>query len=251
MMEYRNVFKKIKQILFIPKIKVKRDVTPLSQDHLPSYLKEGRDLEGIFTTIFRSNVWADNESVSGPGSNLVQTQIILTEIPKLIRSLGVTTMLDVPCGDFRWMSEVELDGVKYIGADIVADLVERNQNKFGNENRKFIHLDLTKKVLPQVDLILCRDCLVHLSFENIQKALENIQNSGSKYLLLTTFSDRESNYDILSGQWRPINFMKPPFSFKSPQLLINENCTEENGIYKDKCLGLWKIEDLRYELNKK
>jgi hypothetical protein len=160
-------------------------------------------------------------------------------------------MLDVPCGDFRWMSEVELDGVKYIGADIVADLVERNQNKFGNENRKFIHLDLTKKVLPQVDLILCRDCLVHLSFENIQKALENIQNSGSKYLFLTTFSDRESNYDILSGQWRPINFMKPPFSFKSPQLLINENCTEENGIYKDKCLGLWKIEDLRYELNKK
>jgi hypothetical protein len=52
MMEYRNVFKKIKQILFIPKIKVKRDVTPLSQDHLPSYLKEGRDLEGILRLFF-------------------------------------------------------------------------------------------------------------------------------------------------------------------------------------------------------
>ena len=33
--------------------------------------------------------------------------------------------------------------------------------------------DITADALPQCDAILCRDCLVHLSFANIERAVAN------------------------------------------------------------------------------
>ena len=35
-----------------------------------------------------------------------------------------------------------------------------------------------------------------------------------------------------------------PFNFPPPLRLVNENCTEGDGAYGDKCLGLWRLADL-------
>ena len=121
----------------------------------------------------------------------------------------------------------------------------KNQNKFGDENRKFLHLDLTKHKLPKVDLIFCRDCLVHLSFEDIFKAGSNIKSSGAVWFMTTTFPEEKTNRDIITGGWRPLNLELPPFNFPKPELILNENCTEHDGAFADKSLGLWKTEKLR------
>jgi hypothetical protein len=157
-------------------------------------------------------------------------------------------MLDLPCGDFNWMQHVQVPLQKYIGADIVEDLIRANQTRYGSAQREFRVLDLTKDVLPEVDLLFCRDCLVHLSFEDIEKVFSNIKRSGIQYLLTTTFSNRPENHNIQTGDWRVVNLQKAPFHLPQPITLINEGCTEGNGRYADKCLGLWKVNELPEKL---
>lgn len=97
--------------------------------------------------------------------------------------------------------------------------------------------------LPQNDLIIVRDCLVHLSYKDIYNAIKNIKSSGSKYLLTTTFTNHDLNHDIVTGDWRAINLQKP-FNFSSPLLVINENCTQGSGEYSDKAMALWEIDKI-------
>lgn len=196
----------------------------------------------VFERIYSTNYWR-GESRSGQGSDLIQTAIIRKEIPKLLEEFSIKSMVDVPCGDFYWMKEVKLP-VNYIGADIVTDMIRVNDKEYGNDLRKFRQLDVCKDELPCVDLVFSRDLLVHLSYEDIRRALQNMKESGSTWLLTTTFTGRNSNTDIPTGDWRTLNLELPPFNFPAPVRLINEGCTQFDGDYNDKSLGLWKLQDL-------
>ena len=101
-------------------------------------------------------------------------------------------MLDAPCGDFFWMKELDIGPVDYAGADIVAPMIEENRKRFGGEKRRFFVAYLIRDRLLPVDLILCRDCLIHLSNEDALKALQNIKRSGARYLLTTTYPERQT-----------------------------------------------------------
>jgi SAM-dependent methyltransferase len=203
-----------------------------------------RSPQAIFTDIYRRNSWGNPDSVSGPGSNLQQTATVVLELPKLIEAYQVTSILDVPCGDFFWMKTVDIGAITYIGGDIVKELIASNNTNFANEHRKFVVMDILNDPLPAVDLIFCRDCLVHLSFKDVRRALGNFKASGSKYLVTTTFTRNDKIADIATGQWRPINFCLAPFNFPEPMKIITEHCTSGNGAYSDKSLGVWKIADL-------
>lgn len=132
--------------------------------------------------------------------------------------------------------------VAYIGADVVDEIIAENQEKFCSDKRSFVKLDLTTGPLPQVDLILCRDCLFHFSFEHIFKALDQIKRSGSTYLLTTTNTRLERNRDIVTGEWRRLNLEAPPFSLPKPLMLLDEKCP--NPASPDKQMGLWRISEL-------
>lgn len=198
----------------------------------------------VFTEHYRKNAWQSDESRSGTGSTLEQTVAIRAAIPGLVQDFNVKTILDIPCGDFNWMRALELP-VRYVGADIVDEIVSINQKRFTNDERTFVRCDLTRDVLPTVDLILCRDCLVHLSYQNIWDALDNIHESGSQLLLTTTHVSQERNLDIVTGEWRPLNLEKPPFSFPRPIVSINEEHRDPAAF--DKHLALWRVSDLPRE----
>lgn len=201
--------------------------------------------EDIFTDIYKNNVWKGQHSVSGTGSGFNQTKIIIDALPKLFEELNISTMFDAPCGDFHWMKEVDLTKIKYIGADIVKEIIQENNINYQTKNISFQHCNLITDSLPKTDLIFCRDCLVHLSYSDIYSALNNMINSGTKYLLTTTFTDKRENRDIVTGQWRPINLERPPFSLPRPTLVINENCTENEGRHADKSLALWELSTIK------
>lgn len=204
----------------------------------------GRSLNEVFAEIHRTNLWEGEDSVSGQGSSFAQTAELIIGIPALLRQLGTRSLLDVPCGDFSWLNKADLSGIAYIGADIVGELVESNQRHFGGEDRWFLQLDLTRDDLPAAEVILCRDCLVHLSFSNIRKALANIRSSTCRYLLTTTFLEHEVNEDIADGDWRMLNLQLPPFDLPDPVAILREGCTESGGAYSDKALGLWRTADI-------
>ena len=185
------------------------------------------------------------ESSSGSGSNTEQTQVIRDEIPNLLKRLGIKTMLDAPCGDFNWMQYCALpEGMRYIGVEIVSALVAQNRQRHAAANRVFEEADIITSDLPRAELILCRDCLVHLSHRQCVAALRNFRRSGATYLLCTTFTGRTGNYDLDANFWRPLNLQAAPFGFPEPQALIVEGCTELGGRFADKSLGLWRLSDL-------
>jgi hypothetical protein len=166
---------------------------------------------------------------------------VINDLGNLIRDLSIQSVLDAPCGDFNWMQDVSLDGVSYTGCDIVADLISANSAQHGGRARSFRVLDFTVDPVPCADLILCRDALVHFSYQHVFAALKHFHDSGSKYLLTTTFQDTLANVDIVTGWWRPINLEVPPFDLPEPFLTLPE---ESNDLYDDKVLALWDLQAL-------
>jgi hypothetical protein len=177
-------------------------------------------IRSVFTKLYYEPV-ADRDSLSGSGSDLIQTAVIARELPRVVGELGIETMLDAPCGDFYWMRHVKLNLTKYVGVDVIRELVMRNAERFGGNGKLFMCLDVTTDKLPQVDLIFSRDMTVHLSTNDAIAALRNF-----------------------TGEWRPLNLQRAPFNFPEPLRLINERCTEEGDRYADKSLGLWRLSDL-------
>jgi SAM-dependent methyltransferase len=202
-------------------------------------------LQERFERIYSTNLWSDPETRSGVGSTLDSTRVIRTELPKALRQLQARVLLDIPCGDFTWMEHVDLSGIDYIGGDIVPTIVERNRRLHAGASRKFMDLDITRDDLPDADVLLCRDCMVHLSYANIRAALANIARSSIRYVLMTSFPGRGGNRDVADGDWRTLDFQAPPFSFPDPVLSIVEECEEEGGSYADKSLLAWRVVDLR------
>jgi SAM-dependent methyltransferase len=196
------------------------------------------DMKAVFSDIYRQNAWADPESVSGRGSTLARTEVIRRELPSLLRSVGARSLLDAPCGDFNWMRYVALGDIAYIGADVVPELIARNRDLERAPGRVFAVLNITRDQLPQVDVILCRDCFIHFSYRDIDAAIANFKRSNSRYLLATTHVSVTENTDIQTGGWRSVNLQLPPFNFPPPGRLIIEDTELGKG------LGMWKLDEL-------
>lgn len=200
-----------------------------------------RGAERVFTAMYRQNAWRGDESVSGPGSSLASTATLRRELPLLLGRLACSSILDAPCGDFRWLAETPLPVESYCGVDIVEEVIAANRRRHAAPGRTFLRLDLRRDPLPRADLVLCRDCLVHLSFRDARAALDNIRRSGAGWLLATTFPAHRRNHDVATGAWRPLNLELPPFSLPPPTALLDEHCTEDGGRWADKSLGLWRL----------
>jgi SAM-dependent methyltransferase len=178
-----------------------------------------------FDFIYKTNFWGSTESLSGGGSEIRNTGNIRKQIKDIINKYNIKKILDAPCGDFNWIKLIIDDRLEYIGADIVENLILKNINDYKSKNINFVTLDITKDKLPDADLMLCRDCLIHLSNLSIKKFIQNFKNSKIKYLLLTSYETKKDdlgfkNKDIQDGDFRSINLLKPPFRLPNPLLKI-------------------------------
>ena len=193
----------------------------------------------MFTKIHETRSWR-GASVSGTGSDPDATTPVLAVLPELFASLGVKTLLDAPCGDGAWMAELAYPLERYIGIDVVPAVVAEASAAHGGPGREYLTADLIRDPLPKADLVLCRDCLVHLPFAEGVEALANLRRSGSTWLLATTFPDHDANVDIRMGRWRPLNLCLPPYSLPAPERLLDEQFRADPR-YADKSLGLWRL----------
>src|SRR5229473_68950 len=173
----------------------------------------GLSLEQRFRRIHDTNLWGALASSSGLGSEIDATAMLRAELPRLLERIAVASLID----------------------RLRARAAE-------GEVRGEYHLaDITRDPLPRCDAVLCRDALVHLSFANIERAVANFKASGAVWLIATTFPEWQSNGDCEDGDWRALNFEIRPFSWGPPLELLNENCTEAGGGWRDKSLGVWRL----------
>lgn len=203
------------------------------------------DPKSIFTSVYQNNAWLA-DSKSGEGSTLESAKNIIRELPPLLKSLGVKSMLDIPCGDFHWMQAVDLSGVSYLGADIVEPMIVANIERYGTANRRFQVLDMVNGALPRVDLVFTRDCFIHLPNEMILSALRKVVESQSQWFLASSYSWRAHpnniHVDDIYIGGRRINLEEAPFGLPPPARTIVEG--EMMAFCADKSLCLWRVADV-------
>jgi hypothetical protein len=208
----------------------------------------------FFAEIYRNNIWKSTESRSGQGSEIWFTEAIISELPRMLHGLGVSAMLDLPCGDFHWMSQVDLAGIRYMGADIVPELIDDNRRKFESPERQFLVLDIVEDILPTADLIFVRDCFIHFSNELVLKALRNIARSNIRYLCATTLDAKTypglANIELerLKGgvnyEYRPVILENPPYSLPEPVYRLQDGSPNASLVFRS-IMGVWEVATLR------
>lgn len=157
---------------------------------------------------------------------------------KILKEFQIRTLAHVPCGRAEWMDEMSLKVEKYIGVDVSKEIIESNRSHYGSQDYNFQILDMTKDLLPKVDLIFCEEALFTLSQSEVKSALLLFKKSGATYLLASNYAKLEKNSKGRKGKFRPINFEIAPYHFPKPLLSIDLN--SPNG----KRLCLWKLDQL-------
>ena len=204
---------------------------------------------------FESKVWGkgrDDIPRSGRGSTLAITQTLRDALPRIFEQYQVKSFLDAPCGDWFWMQHVDLSGLTYIGGDISKEVVDANTAQFSKPGVTFQHLDITADKLPPADLMLCRDCLMHLRHRLRWAFFENFAASDCRYLLTTVHHVLRNVRVPENGNFRRFNPMVAPFNLPQPLEYISESAEAlpddvlQNRVPagKQRSVGLWSRDQI-------
>jgi len=197
----------------------------------------------VMKQIYTMKLWGNNHSefYSGIGSHdpkIVQPYI--DAVSSFLNSFrNPLVVCDLGCGDFNVGKELVFYSKKFVGVDIVDELIKHNKEKYINEKLEFKCLDIAIDDLPNGDCALVRQVLQHLSNKEVSSVLKKL--TAYKYVILTEHlpnGEFVPNRDIISGQGirlkkqSGLHVLAPPFNFKvkkESQLLAYE-LEETNGI---------------------
>jgi SAM-dependent methyltransferase len=158
-----------------------------------------------FNSTYRSKLWGnDNEQefFSGLGSLEGFARPYTDWLTVFIADHKIKSVVDLGCGDFSVGQGIcSAVSVNYVGVDIVPDLVNYNQSRFGNDFISFACANIIEGQLPNGDLCLIRQVLQHLSNEQISRVLANC--AKFPYLVVTEDvykgPNMRPNLDIMHG----------------------------------------------------
>jgi hypothetical protein len=140
-----------------------------------------------------------------------------------LRRYNVRRLFDVGCGMSTWMRECVPPSVReYFGMDAATVVIDANLALPARGGWTFFTGDLSDTgVFPApVDLILCRDVMVHLPQAKVLALLRNAKRL-SGLLLATHWPDRH-NTDIKAGEWRPLDLCASPYNLGQPIEVVAE-----------------------------
>ncbi len=175
-----------------------------------------------FRRIYRTKAWGDDGEAfhSGSGSRGAAAEQYCAFVIKFIREHQVQSVVDLGCGDFSVGKHIaEETGVRYIGIDVVPELIEHHTSTVRNSLILFQCADITSDPLPTADLCLIRQVLQHLSNEEISKVLANL--GGFPRVLISEHVpvnprlinvDKPHGPDVRVRYGSGVYLEKPPFS---------------------------------------
>ncbi len=202
--------------------------------------KQPWQTKAVMAQIYNMHLWGGTEFdfYSGDGSH--NPEIINPYCDVLIAFLKSQKkpliVCDLGCGDFNIGKHLVKHCQSYFAIDIVEKLIDRNKTLFKEKTLEFLCLDITKDKLPFGECVILRQVLQHLSNQEIQHILKQIQ--CYKYLVLTEHLPLGSftpNKDIISGQGirlkqnSGVDILKIPFNFKVIEAkTLSEHILENN-----------------------
>ncbi|MCX7387505.1 MAG: class I SAM-dependent methyltransferase [Planctomycetales bacterium] len=173
--------------------------------------RKATEVFAIFDRIYQHGGW--NGLGSGPGSAVEVNREYIEFLNHLIQqSPTITTILDIGCGDWQIMGCVDLSGKQYLGIDVVASVVEKNNRGFGTHSVGFQVLNPCRTEIPYADLIIMKDVIQHLPGVHVQRILEQIKHRCKFAVIANDYTPVNSLHEISIGEWKPINVLSPPFS---------------------------------------
>ena len=196
-------------------------------------------MKGVFTNMYKNNIWGSEETRSGKGSTKDATKTIVKQLPAMFKKYNVKSIIDAPCGDYNWFKNLDYNFNKYLGIDIVDEIISENQKKYGSKSTKFQSGNILEYKFPKADLILCRDLFIHLTNKDVKACLKNFKNSGVRYLLTSSYPEVKKNEDTKTSYFRRINLLRPPFNLGKPLEVVSDN---DRGCGKHLCL--WDLGQL-------
>ncbi len=181
--------------------------------------------KAVMEQIYDLHFWGgtDFDFYSGEGSH--DPEIInpyLETVTAFLKSFSnPLTVCDWGCGDFNIGKHLYQYTKKYVGVDIVENLIERNKTLFPETHLEFLCLDIAKDDLPPADCVILRQVLQHLSNAEILAITKKLRHY--KYIILTEHlptGDFIPNKDIISGQGirikqnSGVDILEAPFNLK-------------------------------------
>jgi SAM-dependent methyltransferase len=189
-----------------------------------------------FGNIYRTSEW-ESRSRSGPGSLPELNAVYLEKLKEVIRDHKIQSVVDIGCGDwtlyqdeFQWQDM----NTRYLGVDVVPELVEKLNATYGRGNVEFRCLDVNGSELPSADLYILKDVLQHWPTDRVLEFLP--QFARCRMAVVTNDIDYSSpnesvlrklrvlrrfkNRDTSVGGYRPIRLREAPFKLPA-RLLLN------------------------------
>lgn len=166
-----------------------------------------------FEDIYARGAWGAG---SGPGSYPYFTIEYRAFLQRFISLNGVTSIMDIGCGDWQFSRFIDFSGARYLGLDVARSVIERNIATFASDSVRFEVMPEDPADLPTADLVIIKDVLQHLPDADIRSLLAAVLPKV-KFALLTNSYEKintERNYDIGShGDFRCIDLTSAPYHY--------------------------------------
>jgi hypothetical protein len=171
------------------------------------------------------NIWGTEGDGSGAGSDIQFTTNMRQRLITWMIAHNIRSMVDVSCGSALWTTvfikdiQQQLPDFKYYGYDVSEEAIKRAHNHLeGVPNVVLGVADMRTLPIPDVDLILCRDSLQHLSSNNGKIAIANFISSSCPWLIIGGCHSPR-NHEITDGFGFDFNPQLPPYILVTKEII--------------------------------
>jgi hypothetical protein len=143
-------------------------------------------------------MWRQGNNYSGLGSEGLLADRYVKLVLDYAAKNKLRTVVDGGCGDFSVGSRLAPNFDRYMALDVSPLIIQINKHRYADlttQHVSFSVADMTSTVFPQADLILIRQVLQHLTNEQIERVLKNLEASDWRRVLIT-----EEVYDPRNNQ---------------------------------------------------
>jgi SAM-dependent methyltransferase len=211
-----------------------------------------------FQIVYREKLWGTTSNArffSGIGSHsepaAIYVDTMATIISTGLRDLQtIATIVDLGCGDFSVGARLleRLPGVKYIGCDVVPELIKYNCDRYESKRVQFRTVDIVSQSLPDGDICLVRQVFQHLPNRDIECVLSKLRKYQAVFVTEgqpivregCVNPDKPANanvrFDSRTGRGRGVELDQSPWN-----LTIQEVCRAVGTAYVKEVIITYRV----------